>query len=174
MKIVLFLGGIVLSIIFSRTSTRSYLEKEVEADKIELLIRAGMQAPSAHNQQPWEFYVVRDKAVLKELSSASKYAGCVKNAPLAIVVFQREGLETPEYAMQDLGACCENILLESVELGLGGVWLGIAPGQDRMAKVSKAVGAPDNLKAFSIISIGYPAKERQQKDRFDPERVHYI
>jgi len=164
-----------LSIIFNRTSTRTYLEKEVEPEKIELLLRAGMAAPSAHNQQPWEFYVVRDKAVLEELSKASEFAICVKNAPLAIVVFQRDNLESPEYAMQDLGACCENILLEAVELGLGGVWLGVAPGKnDRMAAVSKAVNAPGNLQAFSIISLGYPAKERQQKDRFDPERVHYI
>lgn len=163
-----------MSSIFKRTSIRTYQDKEVEPEKIDLLLRAGMAGPSAHNQQPWEFFVVRDKAVLEELSSASEFAGCVRNAPLAIAIFQRDGLDSPEYAVQDLSACCENILLEAVELGLGGVWLGIAPGEDRMEKVSKAVNAPENLKAFAVISLGYPAKERQQKDRFDPGRIHYV
>ncbi len=69
--------------IFHRTSIRQYTEQEVESEKIEKMLRAAMAAPSAVNQQPWEYYVVTDVEKLEELSKTSPYAGCTKNAPLA-------------------------------------------------------------------------------------------
>ena len=62
--------------IFHRTSIRRYLDKPVENEKIEKLLQAAMAAPSAGNQQPWEFYVVKDTAILEKLSNTSPYASC--------------------------------------------------------------------------------------------------
>lgn len=160
--------------IFKRVSVRTYLDKPVEDEKITGILRAAMAAPSAHNQQPWEFYVVRNKSVIEDLSQASPYTACAAGAAVVIAVCKRDDLHSPDYADQDLSACCENILIQAAEDGLGAVWLGIAPVRERMENVEKAVGAPEGLRAFALISLGYPAHERKQQDRFDQERIHYI
>jgi nitroreductase len=158
--------------IFHRTSIRQYLQKDVEEEKVTKLLKAAMAAPSAGNQQPWEFYVVKDKEKLKELAATSPYAGCTANAPMAFVVCYQNGCQMPEYAQIDASAATENLLLEADALGLGAVWLGIAPLDERMEAVRKVLSIPDNLSAFAIIPCGYPAEKRVQQDRFDPEKIH--
>lgn len=160
--------------IFHRTSIRKYKDKPVEEEKIEMMLKAAMAAPSAKNQQPWEFYVVTNKEKLVELSGTSPYAGFVKDAPLVFVACYRTHCDIPQYAQIDMSASVENILLEADSLGLGAVWIGIAPIEERMEAVRKALEIPDSLQAFAIISCGYPEKVENQKDRFEKERIHYI
>ena len=160
--------------IYTRVSIRKYQDKPVEAEKTEAILRAAMQAPSAGNQQPWEFYVVTNKEILKALSEVSPYAGMVKDAPAAIVSAYREECWAPEYAQIDLSIAMENMWLETDAQGLGGVWLGIAPLEDRMKAVEEIIGIPDGLRAFAIFPYGYPAEERRQQDRFDESRIHFL
>lgn len=160
--------------IFKRKSVRKYKEKEVENEKIERILRAGMAAPSAGNQQPWEFYVVKNKEVLEKLSKVSPYAGCTKDATVAIVTCYREDLRFTDYVQQDLSACTENILLQVEEEGLGAVWLGIAPLKERMDGIKEVLNLEDTIHPFSIIPIGYPLKEESAEDRYNEERIHYI
>lgn len=161
--------------IFTRTSVRAYADRPVEPEKLERLLRAGMAAPSARNQQPWEFYVTTDRARLQALSGCSPYVGFVKNAGAAIVpCYRKEGLTAPDYTLIDLSAATENILLEAESLGLGAVWCGIAPGRERMEAVRAALGVDAALEPFAILSIGYPLKPAQQQDRYDPARVHFV
>ena len=161
--------------IFKRTSIRNYKANKVEDAKIEQLLKAAMAAPSAANQQPWEFYVVTDRTILEKLSETSPYAGCTKSAPLAIVpCYRKDGVVFGEYAEIDMSICCENILLEVTELGLGSVWLGIAPDAERMKAVEEVLNLPDHLAAFAILPIGYPETETTQQDRFDKKRIHYV
>ena len=164
-----------MNAIFTRTSVRSYEERPIEAEKIEKILRAAMAAPSAVNQQPWEFYVVTDKAVLEKLAAASPYAAMTAKAPAAIVLCSRtENILVPELVDVDMAIATENILLEIEALGLGGVMLGIAPFADRMEKVAEALSLPETLKPFTIVPFGYPAKKNPQPDRFDEQRVHYV
>lgn len=161
--------------IFHRKSIRQYLEKEVEQGKIDLLMKAAMAAPSAGNQQPWEFYVITNKEILTKLSLCSPYAGCVKDAPIAIVpCYKKKDVMFPEYAEIDLSACTENILLEADELELGAVWLGIAPLKDRMEKVKELLEIPEEMEAFAIIPCGYPVNVNKQQDRYDVNRIHTL
>ena len=160
--------------IFERVSIRKYTDRAVEDEKILAILRAAMAAPSAGNQQPWEFYVVRDRNKLEELSRVSPYAGCAKAAPVAIVSAYREKLWAPAYAQIDMSIAMENLWLACGEQGLGGVWLGIAPVEDRMRAVEEILGIPEGLRAFSIFPLGYPAEERKQQDRFDESRIHLI
>jgi nitroreductase len=162
----------VMDSIFHRTSIRQYLQKDVEEEKVTKLLQAAMAAPSAGNQQPWEFYVVKDKAKLQELAVTSPYAGCTANAPMAFVVCYQNECQMPEYAQIDVSAATENLLLEADALGLGAVWLGIAPLAERMEAVRKVLSIPDTLSAFAIIPCGYPAEEKVQQDRFDLKRIH--
>ena len=160
--------------IFNRASVRSFDGQKVETAKIELLMKAAMAAPSACNQQPWEFVVVTDPAMLKKLSECSPYAGCLRQAPLGIAVCMRtEGLRAPEYAQIDASAATENILLEAVHLGLGAVWLGIAPEPERMEAVRQVIGAPEAIQPFGLVACGYPDKPVVPANRYDPVRVHY-
>lgn len=160
--------------IFSRTSIREFTDQKVEDEKVEKLLRAAMAAPSAGNQQPWEFYVVTDQNKIEQLSKGSPFTGCVKNAGLAIVPCYRSDIRFPDYGQIDLSAATQNLLLEADELGLGAVWTGIAPLQDRMDNVRRVLDIPEGLHAFAIIPIGYPAKKHAQEDRFDEARIHDI
>lgn len=159
--------------LFHRVSIRKYKDKPVELDKILQIIRAGMQAPSAANQQPWEFYIVTDKEALNALSKASPYAGPVGRAPVAIVTAFHKKCPMPEYALLDLSIAMENMWLMTDEIGLGGVWLGIAPVEDRMKAVEEILDLPDSVRAFGIFALGYPDEERRQQDRFRAERIHF-
>lgn len=160
--------------IFSRVSIRKYQNKPVEKEKTTAILRAAMQAPSAANQQPWEFYVVTCRNKLEELSHISPYSGMTKNAPAAIVAVYREDCLLPVFAQIDLAAAMENICLEADAQGLGGVWLGVAPLEDRMEAVARILEIPDNMKAFAIFSYGYPVEKKEQKNRFDESRIHYV
>ena len=114
--------------IFSRVSIRQFEDRKVEEEKVYKILRAAMASPSACNQQPWEFYLTEDKEVIQALSESSPYAGCAKSAPCLIVVcYRKEHLTCPELVGVDCGICCENILLEITNQGLGGVMLAIYP-----------------------------------------------
>ena len=161
--------------IFHRISVRRYEDKQVEKEKLMQILRAGMQAPSACNQQPWEFYVVTDKEKIQKLSKVTPYTGCATGAPVVIVpVYRTEGLVAPSFAQIDMAIAQENIWLETDALGLGGVWIGIAPLKDRMALVHDILKLPENVEVFSLFALGYPAESRKQQDRFDKSRIHFV
>ena len=159
--------------IFHRVSIRKYQDKPVEKEKIEAILRAAMQAPSAGNQQPWEFFVVTDQAKQEALSKVHAYSGMVKDAPVTIVSAYRKDSRIPSFAQIDMSIAMENLWLETDAQGLGGVWLGIAPAEDQMKKVEDILGMPDTLRAFALFPFGYPAEERKQQDRFDAGRIHW-
>lgn len=160
--------------IFKRTSVRMFEPRMVEDEKIKDMLRAAMAAPSAMNQQPWEFFIVKKGDILEKLSTASKYAVCLKNAPVAILLCYRNNIPAPEYADIDMAVCAENLLLEATELKLGAVFLGISPHKDRMDAVAEIINCPDNLTPFCIIPFGYPAKEIMPKNHYDEKRIHEI
>ena len=160
--------------IMVRRSIRKYQKRAVEEQKVHELLKAALSSPTARNQREWEFVVVTDKEILKALSECSPYAGPAAEAPLAIIpVANEKRMKSPAYFEQDLAATTENILIEAVVLGLGGLWMGIAPKKERMDKVSEVLHLPEHTKPFAIISIGYPAEERIETERYEEERIHY-
>ena len=160
--------------IYERVSIRKYQDRPVEAEKTQAILRAAMQAPSAMNQQPWEFYVVTNRETLEALSKVSPYSGMTKDAPAAIVSVYRTDCRVPRYAHIDLSIAMENLWLETTAQGLGGVWLGIAPVEERMRAVEEILHLPETVRAFAVFPYGYPAEERAQQDRFDERRIHYV
>ena len=160
--------------IFNRVSVRKFSEKEVSDKDITKLLKAGMSAPSSKNVKPWEFYVVKNKEVLEQLSAAAPNAKPCKNANVAIVVCGNNSLELNDYIDINLSAATENILLEATSLGLGSVWLGIRPKEERVENVAKILDLPENISAFSLIAIGYPLGEIKKKERFDESIIHYV
>ena len=170
----------MIEAIAKRKSIRSFLDKKVENEKVESILRAAMRAPSGMNGQPWEFVVVDDKEVLSAMQKLSPGARALQTAPLAVVVLEREIPKRVEIGLtwlapQDLGACTENILLQAVEEGLGAGWMGVGPGTEGQAALGELLNLPENLKPYSIVGIGYPAEDvdLSAEDRFDPKRINY-
>ena len=165
----------MMNSIFHRVSVRKFEDRPIEKEKIVQVLKAGMQAPSACNQQPWEFYVVTDKEKIQELSTATPYSKCAAGAPVVIVpVYRTEGLVAPSYAEIDLSIAQQNIWLETDALGLGGVCIGISPVPEFMEPVCRILQLPDNLKPFCLFPLGYPSEERPQQDRFELNRIHFV
>lgn len=162
-------------IVFRRVSVRRYEEKAVEDEIVRSLLRAAMAAPSAGNQRPWEYYVITDKCKLQQLSECSPYAECVKEAPVALVACcRRKRLLFPECVQLDMSASVENVLLQCVSNKVGGVWIAVAPFEDRIKVVEEVLDLPATLSPFAIIPVGYPVDEKEQEDRYDEKRIHYL
>lgn len=167
-------GGLKMKEIFSRTSVRKFKDTKVEPNKIEKLLRAAMAAPSAGNQQPWEFLVVENKKTLTDLAEMSPYSKFLKDAPLAIVVLaNKEKLMFPECWQQDLGAATQNMLLEAVHLELGAVWIGVAPIADRMEYIRNLFNLDAKYDAYAVVPFGYPEQQSTATDRYDANKVHF-
>ena len=163
-----------MSCLLHRMSIRKYQDRHVEPEKIEYMMRAAMQAPSAHNQRPWEFYVVTNKELIQKLSKATAYSGCAAGAPVVIVPVYRKDSKVPYSIDIDMAACTENLWLAADEQGLGGVWIGIAPVEERMQAVEEILSLPDTVRPFALFAVGYSAETREQRIRFNPDRIHYV
>jgi nitroreductase len=166
-----------LEMIYTRRSIRTYSEKEIEEGDIEKILKAAMLAPSAGNEQPWHFVVVRDREKLKKMSEAFTFGQMLPHASAAIVVCADPKLSKYPYEMwvQDCSAATQNILLAARFLGIGSVWLGVYPRKERMEALRKLLEIPDDIVVFSVVSLGYPKSEKdfyEAGDRFNPARIH--
>ena len=162
---------IVLDNILARTSIRSYQDRPVEQEKIE-----NMAAPSAVDKRPWHFIVVTDKQKLQGLAEANPNAGMAARAPLAIVVCgdkTKALTRVPDYWVQDVAAATENILLAAQGMGLGAVWTGTYPNEDRVKGVTNVLNLPEHIIPFCTIVIGYPEKYQTPKDKWDDSNISY-
>jgi nitroreductase len=162
-----------LDVILTRRSVRKYSTASVPQESVDLLLRAAMAAPSAGDQRPWRFVVVKDKDRLQELAAAEPHGGMIARAALAVVVCADLGrVRHDGFWVQDCSAATENLLLAAHALGLGAVWVGTYPRDDRVRSVGEVLGLRDPLLAFAVVAIGYPEESTASVDRFDPERVY--
>jgi nitroreductase len=160
--------------ILTRRSVRKYLDQPVPDSLVTELLRAAMAAPSAGNQQPWQFVVVRDRAVLEVIAGANPYGGMAREAPVAVVVCGDLGREQrPDFWVQDCAAATQNLLLAAHHAGLGAVWCGTYPREERMGPIAAVLVLPERVLPFAVVPIGYPAERPAPVDRYDPARVHY-
>lgn len=163
-----------MSLIFKRKSVRKFKDEKVPDELIDNLLKAGMQAPSACNAQPWEFIVVSDKDDKEKISKMHRFAVPAANAShLIITLGNLNRSKVHGMIEQDLGACNENILLQATHEGLGAVWLGFHPIEDRVLKLKDYLEIPDYCIPFSVICVGWPEDVGEVKLRYDESRVHF-
>lgn len=162
-----------LEAIMTRRSIRRFTGEPVAADVVEILLRAAMAAPSAGNQQSWRFVVVTERERLDRLSATSPFAGPLTHAPLAIVVCGATSNERhPGYWVEDCSAAMQNLLLAAHALGLGAVWLGYHPDDERVDRVRDELFLPEDVVVLGIAAIGHPDEEKAPADRYEPVFVH--
>lgn len=163
-----------MNAIFSRHSIRKYSEEEVSEKTLEQLLRAAMAAPSAGNEQPWHFIVIRDRSILAGFPKFHPHAGMAPEAACAIVICGDLSLEKHAgFWVQDCSAATENLLLEAQERGLGAVWVGLYPNEDRVKETRKLLHLPEHIIPLALVPIGHPAEKREVGDRFNPDRIHH-
>lgn len=159
-----------LDILWARRSIRRYTGKPVSESDIRSLLEAGMAAPSASNRKPWYFVVVTDRDALRALAAAHPFGKMLANAGVGIAVCGDPAVS--DWWEQDCSAATENILIAAVGLGLGGVWLGSHGRPEREQAVRDILGIPERIGILSLLSIGYPAEEKEARTQYDPARVH--
>jgi nitroreductase len=163
-----------LEAIRTRRSIRQYQDRPVPQDLVQRVLAAAMSAPSACNAQPWQFIVIRDRALLKEVPRINPHAAMAERAPLAILVCGDLSLEiSAGYWVVDCAAAVQNLLLAAHVLGLGAVWTGVYPQQDRIEGFRRLLKLPPQVVPHSLIVMGYPAEEPAHEDRYRPDRVHH-
>ncbi|MGC9324850.1 MAG: nitroreductase family protein [Desulfomonilia bacterium] len=165
----------VFEAIHTRRSVREYEDTPIPDDILEKVLRAAMNAPSAKNEQPWHFVVITDRDILEQVPTFHPYAEMVLKAPVVIAVCADSTLERAAhgYWIADCSAATQNILLAAHALGLGAVWAGIFPQEERMKGLQKLLGLPEHVLPLALVPMGYPRKKGKHKDRFLPERIHY-
>ena len=156
-----------------RRSIRRYKPDSVSDRLLHIMLRAGCAAPSAGNEQPWHFLVIRSRNTLVALSESHPYADMLREAPLAILLCaDMDRVKHKDYWPQDCAAAAQNMLLAAHGVGLGSVWVGVYPREARVAEVRRVISLPDTIIPFALLPLGMPAEEKAPEDRFDLRRVH--
>lgn len=164
-----------IEVILSRRSTRKYKKKAVPKKLIDELLNAAMHAPSACNEQPWHFVIINNREVLNEVPKYHPHSYMIREAPVAIVVCVDLNLtkEDKVWWVQDCSAATENILIAAQAKGLGAVWLGVYPKDDRVKGIQGLLALPQNVIPLCIIPIGYPDEKKPYENRYQSSRIHY-
>lgn len=169
---------VVMQNILQRKSVRSYTNQPVEREKLDTLVRAAMAAPTGKDMRPWKFVVLDDHQALQHLAQQMPRAKMLTEAQAAIVVcgdmsvVDKEGKPSTNWTF-DCSAATENLLLQAEAMGLGAVWIGVYPYDERVAAVKTALDLPSHITPLNVVAIGYPKGNPQPKDKFTKENIHY-
>jgi nitroreductase len=164
-----------LDFIFARRSIRAFDPEPIDDTTVRDLLEAGMAAPSAAGADPWRFIVVRDRATLRRLSAGLPHGKMLGEAGLGIVICGEVAAAHDgqlSFMLQATAACTENILLAATALGLGSVWLGIHPREDRDRHLRRVLGIPAEITPVAAIAIGRPAEHKPPRTRHCEAFVH--
>ncbi|UZP68826.1 nitroreductase family protein [Desulfovibrio mangrovi] len=163
-----------LQAIHTRRSIRRYAGGSIDRETIIDVLKAGMAAPSAGNQQPWRFIIIEDKDTLGRIPALHPYAGMVPSASCAIMVCGDTSSEKyPGNWMLDCSAAIQNMLLALHDKGLGAVWCGLWPDAGRVERFRLLAGAPEHIVPLALIPVGIPDQKTGVQDRYDENKVHW-
>ncbi|MGQ9677914.1 MAG: nitroreductase family protein [bacterium] len=158
--------------IFARRSVRDYFDRPVDDKDVVALLEAAMAAPSARNLKPWHFIMIRNRETLRRITEIHPAAQMLHQAPLAIAVCGDKDV-SPSFWVQDCAAATENILIAAAMLGLGAVWLGVHPREEREKLLKELLEVPENYGLLCVVSVGVPKVTPEPRTQFEPSRVHW-
>jgi nitroreductase len=157
----------------TRVSVRKFDGRKVDTDTIGMILRMGMCAPSASDRRPWLFWVVENEDLINMLATATPYATPAHGAPLVIVVGNDPAVSTG-IGVIDCSAVIQNMLLAIHDAGLGAVWIGCWPHDDRQSNVRSILNIPDNIDIVSFIVVGHPAEHPEPKDKWNAGKITWM
>ena len=161
-----------MSSINSRRSIRKYTTQQVTDEQVTELLRAAMSAPSAGNQQPWRFVVIRSRELLGQIPTFHPHASMTPQASLVVAVCgDMTNLRIPERWVQDCSAATENLLLAAHAQGLGACWVGIHPGEPLIKRVKELLSLPASFVPVAVVSLGHPGEQPPPRTRYNPAHV---
>lgn len=146
-----------LEIIKTRRSVREYSDEQISKELLEKIVEAARFAPTARNVQPWEFIVITQTPILKNLSELAENGRFLAQAKACIAVFCAD----TKYYLEDGCAATCNILLAATSLGIGSCWVA-GDKKPYSAQVAKLLNVPATSKLVSLVALGYP----KSKDSF--------
>lgn len=162
----------------TRISTRQFSDRVISEADLHTILEAGMSGPSAVNARPWSFVVVRDKDMLNRMADGNgRAAEPLRGAALGILVcgdMERAFKAAPDYWVVDGSIACQNMILAAHAMGIGSVWLGTWPQENKINAQKELFNLPESIVPHSIIAFGYPAQEStKEKLLYEEDRVHF-
>ncbi|HZJ83681.1 MAG TPA: nitroreductase family protein [Clostridia bacterium] len=164
----------ILQAISSRRSIRKFTGEQISEDQLTTILKAGFQAPSAHNFQPREYIVVRDKDIIERIPKFHPYTKMLPSAGCGIIVCgDKEKQKETGFLVSDCSASIQNLLLAIEGLGLGGVWCGLYPIEKLMEPMSELLELPEHIIPIGMVVVGVKAEQKDEIDRYDGDKVHH-
>ena len=160
----------MLDLIKKRRSVRRYTAEPVSDADVKAMLEAAMAAPSANNVQPWEFVVVRDRALRQKLAGTHPWAAMCAQSPVVFVMCGHE--RQSSHWVEDVSAATENLLLAATGLDLGAVWVGVYPNQQPEEHVRRALSIPRDVRVLCLVPVGHPAESKSPHTKYDEGKVH--
>ena len=164
----------ILEAIMTRRSIRKFTDEQVSDADLTTILKAGFQAPSAHNLQPWDFVIVKDRKMFSKIAQFHPYAQMLPQADICIVVCgdkSKQGMTG--FMIEDCSAAIENMLLAAHGIGLGAVWCGLYPVSQLTKKMCELINLPHSIVPVGMIVLGHKGEEKNSADRFDAAKLHY-
>jgi nitroreductase len=157
-----------INLLRNRRSIRTYTAQAVARETIEEIIDCARLAPTAMNEQPWDFVVITGKAALASIPPMLGHAEFIAHAVFAVLVLAKDTL----YGLEDCCAATENLLLAAAAHGIGSCWVA-GSKQAYAAKIASTFGAPADRQLVAIVSFGYPAESPQTEKKPLCEVLHW-
>lgn len=164
----------VLEAIFTRRSIRKFTGEPVTDQDMDTVIRAAFQAPSAHNYQPWEFIILKDKSNMERIANIHTYAKMLPYAEAGIIVCGDQNKQNMTgFLVEDCSAAIQNILLAAHGIGLGAVWCGLYPVTHLTQGIKEVCSLPDHIVPIGLVVLGHKGEEKNREDRYDSSKLHF-
>lgn len=164
----------VITAIKTRQSIRKFTTEPVGEEKLNMILSAGLCAPSAKNKRPCHFIVIGDRQILSDLARNHSNASMLESAAYGIVICGDKNTEgMKEFLYADCAAAAQNMLLSIHGLGLGGVWCGVAANSDWRKRLTDKLELPQKLEPVAVIALGCPDETKKICPRWDREKIHF-
>jgi nitroreductase len=161
----------MLDMIKKRRSIRRYTDQVVTDEQIRQLLEAAMAAPSGSNIQPWEFVVVKDPDLKRQLAQTHTWSHMAADAAVVFVVCGNE--HASHHWVEDTSVATENLLLAAAAMNLGAVWVAIHPTAAREVPVRQLLGIPEEIRILCLVPVGHPAESKPPRTQYRESKVHY-
>ncbi len=154
--------------ILARRCVRKYKPDPVSRELLLKLVDAGRLAPTARNEQPWDFVVITQPEKRRQIAELAENGRFIAEAPACIAVLCRP----TNYYIEDGSAATTQIMLAATALGLGACWIA-GDKKPYAADVAALCEAPTGYKLVSLVAVGYVAEVPAPQKRALEDVVHW-